>query len=143
MKSEKLILQKIVDEMMKEDRFSKWLGITIVKIDFGYSLLRMKVKNEMLNGFEICHGGVIFSLADSALAFASNSYGKMGLSISNNISFITKAHENDELTAEAKEISKTNKISSYRVEIVNQRKELVASFNGTVYLTKKNHLEKL
>lgn len=125
--------------MMADDAFSQWLGIKVLDIKPGYVSLSMKVRLEMTNGFKVSHGGVAFSLADSALAFASNSYGRVALAIENNISFIHKVDEGDELTATTEELSLGNRIGVYSINIVNQDKTQVAAFRGTVFRTKELH----
>ena len=99
---------------------------------------RMKVRKEMLNGFSIAHGGICYSLADSALAFASNSHGKKSVSIETSISHTESLKEGDEITAFAEEINLSNKIAIYQVSITNQHQKKVALFKGTVYRTEKN-----
>ena len=92
----------------------------------------------MTNGFGIAHGGITYSLADSALAFASNSHGKKSVSVETSISHIKPLKAGDLIIAEAEEISVTNKIGIYHIKIKNQNTELVASFKGTVYRTSKD-----
>ena len=94
--------EEIVNLMMKEDSFSQWLGVVIDKIDFGICHLRASINSEMLNGFHIAHGGISYSLADSALAFASNSHGLQCVSIETSISHVKKISEGDLIIAEAK-----------------------------------------
>ena len=132
---------EILAKMIDKDFFSQWLGIECVKITQGGCQLKMNVRKEMLNGFNILHGGILFSLADSALAFAANSHGRISLSIEASISFVEAVHENDELTATATEISNTNKFGVYDILIANQKEIKVALFRGTVYRTSKNHFE--
>lgn len=132
---------EIFSKMMDKDFFSQWLGIECVKITQGGCQLKMKVRKEMLNGFNILHGGILFSLADSALAFAANSQGRISVTIEASISFVYAVHENDELTAIATEISNTNKFGMYDILICNQKEIKVALFRGTVYRTSKNHFE--
>jgi len=122
--------------MMQNDAFSKWLGIERVLDGTGNSTIKMVVRKEMLNGFDILHGGVSFSLADSALAFAANSHGIQSVSIENSIHYHLPAKEGDELTAKANEVSKSNKLAVYEVVVANQKNEKVATFKGTVYRTK-------
>ncbi|MDE0772526.1 MAG: hotdog fold thioesterase [Salibacteraceae bacterium] len=128
--------KKVIDVMMQNDAFSKWLGIERVFDGTGNSSIKMVVRREMLNGFDILHGGVSFSLADSALAFAANSHGIQSVSIENSIHYHLPAKEGDELTAKANEISKSNKLAVYEVVVTNQKNEKVATFKGTVYRTK-------
>src|SRR5699024_12177887 len=133
------IAQKVVAKMMEADAFSRWLGIEIIQIEPGYAELEMEVRNEMINGFHLSHGGIIFSLADSALAFASNSYGRVALALENNISYIKKVMPDDRLTAKTEELSIGNRMGVYNVVITNQDAEEIALFRGTVYRTKEKH----
>lgn len=129
--------QKVVSKMYESDWFSQWLGIERVKIEQGTCVLRMTVRKEMLNGFGIAHGGITYSLADSALAFASNSHGRMAVSVETSISHTAQLHEGDIITATAEEMSLSNKIGVYQVMVRNQKEEIVALFKGTVYRTGK------
>lgn len=128
----------IVDRMFNNDPFSKWLGIERIQDGAGVSILRMTVRKEMLNGFNAAHGGITYSLADSALAFASNGHGIQSMSIETSISHTTKVFEGDVLTAIAKELSLSSRICVYQVEVSNQNNEIVALFKGTVYRTSKD-----
>lgn len=119
--------------MLANDAFSRWLGIEVVSLSEGYCCLRMTVRDEMTNGFDVAHGGIAYALADSALAFAANTHGRHSMSIETTISHILPIHTNEILTAEAREEHAGNKIARYLVRITNQHKEQVASFKGTVY----------
>lgn len=119
------------------DYFSQWLGIERQEDGAGKSVLTMKIRKEMLNGFGIAHGGITFSLADSALAFAANGYGKQAVSIETGISHLKPLKEGDIITATTIEESLTNRIGIYRIVIENQNGEKVALFKGTVYRTEK------
>jgi acyl-CoA thioesterase len=132
------VAQEVVEKMLGNDPFSQWLGIQKISVEPGKCVLKMQVKKEMLNGFGILHGGVTFSLADSAFAFASNSRGKKAFSIDNNISYLTKVQEGDELTAKAEEISLSEKIGIYNVTILNKEQQIVAVFKGSVYRSSEN-----
>lgn len=129
---------QIIGKMWKTDAFSQWMGIKIIEINEGYSKLKMTVRNDMVNGFDIIHGGITFSFADSALAFAANSHGKMALALDCTISFPNAVKKGDTLIAEAEEYSCTNKIGIYNITVTNQRNEKVAFFKGTVYRTSKD-----
>ncbi len=129
--------EKIVDEMYKNDAFTQWLGIEIMEISAGFCQLKMTVRKEMLNGFQIAHGGIAYSLADSALAFASNSQGRKSLSVETSISHTVSVKEGDSLTAMTNEISLSPKIGIYLISIKNQNEQEVALFKGTVYRTSK------
>lgn len=132
---------KVVAKMYDNDWFSQWLGIERLTIETGSCVLKMTIRKEMLNGFGIAHGGITYSLADSALAFASNSYGKMAVSVETSISHTKQLKEGDKITATAQEMSLTNKIAVYNVTIKNQHNELVGLFKGTVYRTSKEWFE--
>jgi len=132
------LAKKVVDTMYNSDWFSQWLGIELIKIEPGHCILRMKIRKEMLNGFAIAHGGITYSLADSALAFASNSHGRKSVSVETSISHIVSLKEGDIITAEAEEINVSNKIGIYHINITNQDGQKVALFKGTVYRTSKD-----
>lgn len=126
----------IVEKMMKNDAFSRWLGIEVLEVSEGFCKLKMCLGKEMLNGFYIAHGGITYSLADSALAFASNSRGRKALSVDTSISHFEPLLEGDEIIAIATEESVKNKFGFYRVEI-KKDDILVALFKGMVYRTDK------
>jgi acyl-CoA thioesterase len=127
----------IVDLMFDNDPFSQWLGIERILDAPGKSVLRMRVREEMLNGFKIAHGGISYSLADSALAFASNAHGIQCVSVETSISHIKKVMIGDVLTTEVEEKNVSSKIGIYHVTVYNQNQEAVAYFKGTVYRTDK------
>jgi acyl-CoA thioesterase len=129
----KAIAQKIVGKMMKKDLFSQWLGIEIMEEKTGYCKLKMTIRKEMCNGFEIAHGGITFSFADSALAFASNSHGEHALSIETSISHIKPINAGDIIIAIAIEKSLSKRIGIYEVQVQKNNGELVALFKGTVF----------
>ncbi|MFM7683418.1 MAG: PaaI family thioesterase [Bacteroidota bacterium] len=130
--------QEIVETMMRTDAFSKWLGIELISIEKGFCSLSCVVKSDMLNGFHIAHGGISYSIADSCLAFASNSYGLHCVSIETSISHIKKVVLDDHLTATSREISRNKKTGIYEISIHNQNNELIAMFKGTVYISEKH-----
>lgn len=123
----------ITDSMLNNDPFSQWLGIEKLSVEPGKCTVKMIVRKEMLNGFGILHGGVSFSLADSAFAFASNTHGRKAFSIETSISHVSKVNEGDILTATAEELSLSNKIGIYQVKVTDGEQRLVALFKGTVY----------
>ena len=127
----------IIDNMYNNDAFSQWLGIIRLEEEPGYCKLEMTVREEMTNGFKIAHGGISYAFADSAFAFASNSRGRMAVSIETSISHLSQVHVNDKLTAIAKEESLSNKIAVYSVDVFNQDEKKVAIFKGTVYRMSK------
>ena len=137
MNEKDLYARKVVDKMMKLDYFSQWMGVEILDIKEDYSKIKITVRKEMLNGFAITHGGITFALADSAFAFACNSDGKITVALDVSISFPKAGKEGDVLTAEAKQISKTNRTALFLIEIKNQHNQLVGLFKGTCYKTEK------
>jgi acyl-CoA thioesterase len=125
---------KIVHKMMlQNDSFSQWMDIEIIKIVPGSCHLKTIIRKEMLNGFQTCHGGVTFSIADSALAFASNSHGIQAVSIEISISHFKPVSLGDIITAVAIEKNLSNRLGNYEVSLTNQHGELVALFKGTVF----------
>ena len=133
----KTLATRVVDQMFEKDYFSQWLGIERISEGEGTCTLRMTVRKEMLNGFAIAHGGITYSLADSALAFACNSHGRKSVSVETSISHTKALKEGDILTAIATEESISNKIGIYRVKITDQNENVVGLFKGTVYRTSK------
>ena len=131
------LASKIVNKMMSNDSFSKWLGIEIIELSEGFCKLQMKIRDDMTNGFKIAHGGITYSLADSALAFASNSNGFQSLTIESSINYFKKVNSGDILSAITNEINKTEKIANYSIVVSNQNNEKIASFNGKVHRTQK------
>ncbi len=127
----------IVEKMMEKDAFSKWLGIEIVAVEDGYAKIKLTVRDEMLNGFGIAHGGISYSLADSALAFAGNSHGQVAVSTNTSISHFVEVRSGDVLTAVTHEYNKGERVAHYQVNITNQNDENVAAFSGSVYRTSK------
>ena len=124
---------------MSKDFFSQWLGIKVLETGNGISKLSMTVRKEMLNGFGIAHGGITYCLADSSLAFSSNSHGKKAVSVETSISHTVSLSEGDEIVAEAKEENCSNKIGIYTIIIKRSSDNaVVALFKGTVYRTSKD-----
>lgn len=128
---------KIVDHMFQRDAFSQWLGIQILKLGPGFCSLQMTIRPEMLNGFGIAHGGITYSFADSALAFASNSQGRHAVSIETSISHVVSLKAGDVITAIAHEENLGHKIAIYSIEVRNEAEKAVALFKGTVYRSSK------
>jgi len=129
---------EIVNEMLAKDHFSEWLGISLLVADKGISKLQMTIREDMLNGFGIAHGGITFSLADSALAFAANSHGQKAVSVETSISHTVALKVGDIIIAEAHEEHCSDKIGIYSIKIYNTAdNSVVAIFKGTVYRTSK------
>ncbi len=130
--------QEVLDIMIKRDHFSKWLGLEIDEIGLGYCKLHYTVKRDMLNGFERIHGGVLFSAADSAFAFACNSHGIITVALDVSITFTNPAKEGDVLYVEVKELHLGNKTGLYDIRTTNTEGQLVCLFKGTAYRTGKD-----
>jgi acyl-CoA thioesterase len=123
--------------MLEHDHFTRWLGIIIDVHKEGYCSLHFSVRKDMLNGFGIVHGGVLFSAADSAFAFACNSYGVLSVALDASITFVKAAVEGDLIYVEAKELHNGRKTGLYDIVLTNQEHALVAAFRGTAYRTEK------
>ncbi len=130
--------RQVVDHMMQHDRFSQWLGIEVLEVKTGASTIRMKVREEMVNGFGIAHGGIAFSLADSAFAFACNNRNQLSVALDTSINFIKEVRVGDVLTATATEEHNGRSTGLYTIQILNQEEKLVARFKGLCYRTDKN-----
>jgi acyl-CoA thioesterase len=129
--------EDVVAHMMKHDEFSRWLGIEILEVRAGYSKIKMTVRPEMVNGFGIVHGGIPFSFADSAFAFACNNRNVLSVALDTSINFIKPVHVGDLLEAEAKEIHNGRSTGLYHITISNQHNHEVAIFKGTCFRTHK------
>lgn len=125
----------VVEHMMQNDFFSQWLGIEVLEVKEGYSKIEMLIRKEMLNGFGIVHGGLAFSLADSAFAFACNNRNNISVALDVTITFTKAVKVGDMLTAEAKEVHNGQSTGVYLVTISNQKNEQVAFFKGTCFRT--------
>jgi acyl-CoA thioesterase len=128
---------EVVLHMMEHDLFSQWLGIEVLEIKEGYSKIKMTVRKEMINGFGIVHGGIAFSLADSAFAFACNNRNILSVALDTSINFIKPVHVDDVLTAEATEIHNGRSTGLYHITIFNQKDHEIALFKGLCYRTDK------
>lgn len=128
----------VVSHMMEHDLFSQWLGIEVLEVKEGYSKIKMTVRKEMINGFGIVHGGIAFSLADSAFAFACNNRNVLSVALDTSINFIKPVQADDVLIATVKEIHNGKSTGLYHITIVNQKEHIVAQFKGLCYRTDKN-----
>jgi len=134
---DRTLAQRVVARMYDNDPFSIWLGIDRVEVGIGRCVLRMQVTKDMLNGFAIAHGGITYSLADSCLAFASNSHGIQAVSVETSISHTRAVKEGDHLTATATELEQSKRFGRYDVRVADQDNKTVALFRGTVFRTGK------
>jgi acyl-CoA thioesterase len=124
------IAERVGAGMFAEDAASRALGMSVEAMGPGYARLSMSVRPDMLNGFKICHGGFIATLADSAFAFACNSANRLNVAAAITVDFIAPAREGDRLTAEARELSITGRTGIYDVKVVNQAGETIALLRG-------------
>jgi acyl-CoA thioesterase len=132
--------EQVVAKMMQDDRFSQWLGIEVLEVREGYCKIQMRLRDEMLNGFGIIHGGVTFSLADSAFAFACNNRNNLSVALDTSITFTRATKPGDVLTAEARELHNGRSTGLYLITVTNQSGEQVALFKGTCFRTGKTLL---
>jgi acyl-CoA thioesterase len=131
--------EQVVQGMLARDEFTRWLGVEVVELGPARCLCRMGVRDEMVNGFGVAHGGIAYSLADSAFAFASNAQGRIAVSIENAIGYPAPVRPGDILSALATEESAGRRLAFFLVRVTNQRDELVALFRGTAYRTSEEH----
>ena len=128
---DKLALAKAAAEVMwREDNASKWLGMKIEEVRPGYARLSMTVTANMVNGHNLCHGGLIFTLADSTFAFACNSHNQRAVAAGCAIEFLAPAFLGDVLTAEGVEQALRGRTGVYDMKVTNQKSELIAVFRG-------------
>ena len=127
------VAEAVRDAMWRDDRASKMLGMQILAIAPGTATLQMTVRDDMLNGHDICHGGLVTTLADSAFAFACNAYNEVTVASGFDVNLVAAARLGDVLTARAHEVSKSGRTGVYDIEVSNQRGEKVAAFRGRSY----------
>jgi acyl-CoA thioesterase len=130
------LAERVVETMMAADAFSRWLGIKVLAVRPREATVTMTVRAEMVNGFGVSHGAIVYALADSALAFASNTHGRITVSIENSITYPHAVRVGDELVATAEEEGASNRLGYYRVLVTRKDETVVGLFRGTVYKTK-------
>jgi len=130
MSESQALAQRVADAMFARDRASQGLGMRITRVGAGHAELTMTVRSDMVNGHAICHGGFVFTLADSAFAFACNSYNMNTVANGCTIEFLAPAHEGDVLTAVAQERAQVGRNGVYDVEVRNQAGVTIAHFRG-------------
>ena len=133
------LAERIVGRMMEHDEFSRWLGLEVTHVAPNAATVRMTVRPEMVNGFGVCHGGIAFSLADSALAFASNTHGRITVSIENSVRYPAAIMPGDVLTATAVQESESRRLAFFSVTVRKADDSVVGLFRGTVYRTSREH----
>ncbi len=127
---------KVREGMLRNDRASKWLGMQVAEVTPGRAVLTMTVRDEMLNGHDICHGGLVATLADSAFAYACNSYDEFTVASGFAIELLAPSHLGDVLSATCVEVSKTGRTGVYDCEVSNQRGVRIAVFRGRSHTVK-------
>ena len=123
--------------MLEKDAFTRLLGLVVDEVKEGYCKLHFTVTTDMLNGFDVLHGGVTYSAADSAFAFASNGYNRLSFALTTTMDYFESGKVGDTLTVEATEESLRYKTGVYLVRVTNQNGKLIALFKGTGYRTEK------
>jgi acyl-CoA thioesterase len=131
--------RRIVEGMLARDAFSHWLGLELVDLGPGSCTCRLTVRDDMVNGLGVTHGGVVYSLADSALAFACNASGQVTVSIENTIRYPAPVKAGDVLTAVVETVGGSRRLECYNGRITNQDGTVVGLFTGTVYRTDQRH----
>ena len=127
------IAERSAQALFERDRASQALGMRLLEVRPGRARVVMTVRPDMVNGHDVCHGGIVFALADSAFAFACNSYNESTVAAAAAIDFLAAARTGDELTAEASELWRTRRNGIYEISVTNQRGERVALFRGRSY----------
>jgi len=130
------LAERVRDHMWAGDRASKALGMEVLAVGPGTATLRMTVREDMLNGHDLCHGGLVTTLADSAFAFACNAYDEITVASGFSVDLVAPGRLGDVLTASAIEVSKAGRTGVYDIEVRNQRDERVAVFRGRSYTMK-------
>ncbi|MGB0127307.1 MAG: hydroxyphenylacetyl-CoA thioesterase PaaI [Rhodocyclaceae bacterium] len=123
-------------ELYARDRNAQSVGIQLDEIRPGFARMHLKIRPEMTNSHDICHGGVIFTLADTAFAYACNSYNHNTVASSCSIDFVAPAHAGETLTAVAEERARSGRTGVYDIEIMNGQEHVVAYFRGKSYRVK-------
>lgn len=135
-KTPQQVAEYVRDGMLKNDAATQGLGMNVLEIGPGRATVTMTVRADMLNGHAICHGGFISALADSAFAFACNSYDELTVASGFAIDFLVPARKDDLLTARCVEVSKAGRTGVYDTDVLNQRDERIAIFRGRSYTLK-------
>lgn len=132
-------LTEHVKRLAARDPFVTFLGARCVDAGPGMAVVQMTVGEQHMNFNGTCHGGVLFSLADSAFGLASNSHGRLAAAVDAHIGFTAPAHVGDTLAAHARELNRSNRIGTYRVDVRRADDSLVAAFTGTVFIARREH----
>ena len=130
------VAEATCDAMWKDDRVSRALGMQVLAVGPGSATLTMAVREDMLNGHDICHGGMVTTLADSAFAYACNAYNELTVAAGFDVNLFAAAHKGDVLTAVAAELARSGRTGVYDISVSNQRGQAVAAFRGRSYTMK-------
>jgi acyl-CoA thioesterase len=130
------IAERVLDQLWATDRASQALGMRVVAVGPGTCMVTMTVREDMLNGYGTCQGGLLATLADSCFAFACNAYNEITVASGFNVEIVAPARLGDVLTARAVEVSKAGRMGVYDVDVRNQRDERIAAFRGRSYTMK-------
>jgi len=134
------LAEAVFHKMIEKDYCSQWLQLEPIFLKEGHCKIKMVVRKEMLNGYGILHGGIAYTFADSAFAFASNSYGRLAVSINGSMIYSKSAKEGETLFAEAKSLNVTHRTADFDVNVMNADEEIYYHFRGTVYRSSKEVL---
>ena len=126
----------IIQQMLDHDLFSQWININVDEIFEGKCTISMKVNEQMTNGFQIAHGGIAYSLADSCAAFTANSFGKIAVTQESKIKYLKKALNGDKLTATC--VTSDDEKKNLEVSVKNQANELIAVYSCQIHFTSKH-----
>lgn len=135
------LARECAQALYQRDAAAQALGIRLLAVEPGQSLLSMTVTRDLCNGHDICHGGMLFTLADTAMAYASNSHNRVAVASSVNIDFLRSARYGDCLQAQAREVHRGGRKGSYQVDITNEADEVIAMFHGIVAYLDRSVLE--
>lgn len=133
------VINEVVNTLLARDAFSRLLGMEVLRAEPGHAVLRMVVRDDMVNGFGTLHGGALFSLADSAFAFATNAGGTLSVAVDTSLSIPAASYPGDVLTAIAETRSTTNRLEFVDVTVRKADGTAVGYFRGTVYRTSRSH----
>jgi len=122
-----------ISKKIESEPYANWLGLELLELDYGYSLMKMVYSKDIENIFHTVHGGAIFSLIDEAFGAAANSHGTVAVGLNVSVTYVKPALKGDTLYAEAKEISRSNRIGTYEIRVTNDRDELVAVCQAVAY----------
>jgi acyl-CoA thioesterase len=122
-----------IRKRVAEEPYAKKMGLVLVEVDEGYALVEMKFTEDMENVFGMAHGGAIFSLIDEAFEIASNSHGTVAVALSMSVTYVSAPKKGDILLAEGKEVSRSNRVATYSIQVKTEGGDLIAICQALVY----------